>query len=80
LFYFLVHLYVIHLLAVVLTWIRYGKLVAVNPIVGVFPPGYGYSLGMTYLIWIGIVVLLYPLCVWFAGLKQRRADWWLRYL
>jgi uncharacterized membrane protein len=80
LFYFLVHLYVIHLLAVVLTWIRYGKLVPVNPLLSIFPEGYGYSLGMTYLIWIGIVALLYPLCVWFAGLKQRRDDWWLRYL
>ena len=32
------------------------------------------------MIWIGVVVLLYPLCRWFAGVKRRRADWWLSYL
>ena len=21
--------------------------------------------------------MLYPLCKWFAGVKQRRKDWWL---
>jgi hypothetical protein len=26
------------------------------------------------------VLLLYPLCRWFAAVKRRRADWWLSYL
>jgi len=80
LFYFLIHLYVIHLLAVALAWIRYGHLVSVNPLIKVYPPGYGYDLWVVYLIWIGIVALLYPLCLWFANVKQRRHDWWLSYL
>jgi uncharacterized membrane protein len=80
LFYFLIHLYVIHLLAIVLTWIRYGTLVPVNPLLRIFPQGYGYDLGAVYVIWIGIVVLLYPLCLWFSRVKERRQDWWLRYL
>jgi hypothetical protein len=25
------------------------------------------------------VLSLYPLCIWFAGLKQRRSDAWLSY-
>jgi hypothetical protein len=33
-----------------------------------------------YLIWIAVVAALYPLCVWFMGVKQRRDDRWLRYL
>jgi hypothetical protein len=32
-----------------------------------------------YLIWIGVVVILYLPCRWFAGVKQRR-DVWLSYL
>ena len=80
LFYFLAHVYVIHLLAILLTWARYGKLVPVNPLLRIFPPGYGYQLKAVYVIWIAIVALLYPLCLWFARLKQRRSDWWLRYL
>jgi uncharacterized membrane protein len=38
------------------------------------------NLGVVYLWWIGVVVLLYPLCLWFSRLKARRTDWWLSYL
>lgn len=44
------------------------------------PPGSGFSLYVVYLCWIIGVLLLYPLCKWFAGVKQRRRDWWLSYL
>ncbi|HTE45428.1 MAG TPA: hypothetical protein VK636_09315, partial [Gemmatimonadaceae bacterium] len=40
----------------------------------------GFSLGVTYVFWIVGLVLLYPACVWFAGVKRRRRDWWLSYL
>ena len=42
--------------------------------------GIGFNLGVVYLCWIAGVLLLYPLCKWFAGVKQRRRDWWLSYL
>ena len=35
---------------------------------------------MSKSIWIGIVAAMYPLCRWFAGVKQRRTDPWLSYL
>ncbi|TAK26836.1 MAG: DUF1624 domain-containing protein [Myxococcaceae bacterium] len=40
----------------------------------------GLGLGAAYLGWIVVVVGLYPLCRWFAGVKARRRDWWLSYL
>ena len=81
LFYFLAHLYVIHLLTVALALLRYGEPGwLVNPIAGVHPQGYGYDLWVVYLIWIGVVSMLYPMCLWFARLKQRRHDGWLSYL
>jgi uncharacterized membrane protein len=40
----------------------------------------GFNLLVVYLSWIAGVLLLYPLCRWFAGVKQRRKDWWLSYL
>jgi hypothetical protein len=46
----------------------------------VAPPGSGFNLAIVYGCWIAGVVLLYPLCKWFAGVKQRRRDWWLSYL
>src|SRR5438105_10839807 len=44
------------------------------------PQGNGFHLLVVYLSWIGGVLLLYPLCKWFAGVKARRRDWWLSYL
>jgi uncharacterized membrane protein len=44
------------------------------------PHGNGFPLWVVYLSWIGGVLLLYPLCKWFASVKARRRDWWLSYL
>ncbi|HEY6805521.1 MAG TPA: heparan-alpha-glucosaminide N-acetyltransferase domain-containing protein [Pyrinomonadaceae bacterium] len=43
-------------------------------------PDMGFNLAVVYASWITGVLLLYPLCKWFAGVKQRRRDWWLSYL
>jgi uncharacterized membrane protein len=43
-------------------------------------PNMGFNLVVVYISWIVGVLLLYPLCRWFAGVKQRRRDWWLSYL
>jgi uncharacterized membrane protein len=45
-----------------------------------FPKGYGVSLLGVYLIWIALVLILYPLCRWVAAVKARRQDWWLSYV
>ena len=42
--------------------------------------GTGLSLPSVYLVWVLVLVALYPACRWFAGVKQRRTDWWLSYL
>lgn len=44
------------------------------------PPKMGFNLLVVYLCWIAGVLLLYPLCKWFAEVKRRRRDWWLSYL
>ena len=86
LFYFVVHFPLIHLLAVVTCLVRYGTAYWMfeSPDPGNYPftapPGWGYSLPVVYLIWIFVVVAMYPLCRWFAALKQRRGDAWLSYL
>ena len=45
-----------------------------------FPKGFGVGLLGVYLIWIAVVVILYPLCRWVAAVKARRRDWWLSYV
>ena len=80
LFFYLLQWYAAHLLAVVVnaalgrpaSWLLRGA--PWNA-----PQGYGYSLGVVYLMWIVVLVLLYPPCRWFAVLKRRRRDAWLSY-
>ena len=45
-----------------------------------FPPDFGCDLWVAYAVWIAIVVALYPLCRWFASVKERKREWWLSYL
>jgi uncharacterized membrane protein len=87
LFYFIVHLFVIHFLAIPLALFRYGRaafLFTPAPDMGgaanIYPADYGNGLGVVYVLWIAVVVLLYPACLWFARLKERRHDSWLSYL
>ncbi len=86
LFYFVVHFTLIHALAVVVCLVKYGTAhwmfespdLAHYPFTA--PPGWGHSLAGVYLVWALVVTTMYPLCRWFAALKQRRTDAWLSYL
>ena len=84
-FYYLLHFPLIHLLAIVVCYARYGQVhwMFESPTIDKFPitppPGWGFSLPVIYLIWASVVIALYPLCRWFAALKQRRSDAWLSY-
>jgi uncharacterized membrane protein len=83
LFYYLLHLPLIHGLAVLVAYARFGH---ADWMLGspfnwaTAPPGSLFSLPVVYVIWIGVVLLLYPVCVWFADVKRRRRDPWLSYL
>jgi uncharacterized membrane protein len=88
-FYFILHFYLIHVLAVLAAYLRYGSSAArfvFNPLPSMggprelFPANFGYSLWTVYGVWLLVVVLLYPVCRWFANVKSRRRDWWLSYL
>jgi len=84
-FYFLLHIPLIHLIAVTVCYARYGHVhwMFESPTLGQFPitppPNWAHSLPIIYLIWAIVVLTLYPLCLWFAALKQRRNDAWLSY-
>ena len=84
LFFYLLQWFTAHIISIVLHW-AFGKPTAwlfQSPI-DLFsgaPQGTGFNLGVVYLAWIIGVLITYPLCKWFAGVKQRRRDWWLSYL
>lgn len=78
LFFYLLQWAVAHGLGIGLRWVRgqdashlYGAASGSFPA----PAGDGFSLATTYLFWVLGLVLVYPLCAWFARLKQRRRQW-----
>ena len=79
-FYYVVHIYFIHALAVLAALTQgFDASSLFKPMWG-FPETYGFGLGVVYLVWISVVLVLYPACRWFAELKRRRKDVWLSYL
>jgi uncharacterized membrane protein len=82
-FYYILHIFLIHAMAVAaaaimgqpIGWILHGGFENGPP-----PNGYGYGLPIVYLMWLIALVILYFPCNWYAGLKQRRKDWWLSYI
>ncbi len=84
-FFYLLHIPLIHALALIVSGIRLGSIDAWlftnHPMANPPPPdGYTWSLGLLYAIWLVAIVLLYFASRWYAALKARRTDWWLRYL
>jgi uncharacterized membrane protein len=84
-FYYMLHIPLIHALALVVSKIRLGFvspwLFTNHPMGNPEPPeGYVWSLPLLYLIWGIAIVLLYFACRWFAALKAKRHDWWLQFL
>ena len=84
-FFYLLQWVVAHSLALAAAWLA-GKptayLFSNFGLAGPLPPadGIGFGLPMVYFVWLLGLVLLYPLCRWFADVKARRRDWWLSYL
>lgn len=86
-FYYVAHLALAHFIAILMNFARYGSkpfLLLAPPSMGspanLFPGNYGYPLWAVYAVWIALLIALYPACLWFSRLKQRRHDWWLSYL
>jgi uncharacterized membrane protein len=85
LFFYILQWYTAHLIAIGAGLIA-GQSVAylyaspIEKFSGPPPSGVGFRLWVVYVCWAIGVLLLYPLCKWFAGVKSRRRDWWLSYL
>jgi len=85
-FYYIVHLYLIHLTAVIAAAIsghNWMDMILRNR-VNATPElkGYGFNLVTVYIIWIAVILILYPFCKWFGRYKSTHQSryWWLSYL
>ena len=71
-FYYVVHIYLIHALAVATAFALTGALTTT--------PEVNFNLAGVYIVWLMVVVLLYPICRWFSELKESSSGWWWAYL
>jgi uncharacterized membrane protein len=80
LFAYVVHLAIAHLAAGLLgIGLGFGTTILHGFPFG-YPKTWGFALAGTYLAWAGVLLVLYPACLWFSDVKRRRTQWWLRYL
>jgi len=82
LFYYILHIPLIHALALIAASATgYGiDFMLVNAPPWEWPQGYGFDLPVVYLMWVVVIVSLYPACRWFAGVKRKSKNPLLSYL
>jgi uncharacterized membrane protein len=83
LFYYLMHIYVIHVLAIVAA-LAFRQPIFHGSVIADFahrPAGYGHGLPFIYVMWMTAVAILYLPCRWFMEFRANHRDWgWLSYL
>ena len=77
LFYYVLHLFLIHAVAIALAWPAMGVAAVAYPYV---VRGLAYPLPAVYALWVAVVVALYPACRWFANVKRQSRAAWMSYL
>jgi len=83
LFYYVLHLYLLHIMAIVITPVFHqpawhGVVIADH---AQRPLGYGHGLPFVYAMWLLAVAILYFPCRWFMEFRSRHREWtWLSYL
>jgi uncharacterized membrane protein len=82
-FYYIIHFYSIHFLCVIIFFASghtTKEIADLNSFALFRPFHFGYGLAVVYVIWIGLVLLLYKPCKWFNKYKAEHSNWWLSYL
>lgn len=82
-FYYLIHWYLLHSVMFLILFLqgfgwsdlRFGLFFGRPEVKN------GLSLWQVYLVWLGVIILLYPLCRWYGNYKKAHPEkTWLRYL
>ena len=85
LFYYAIHWYVLHVVSLICFLLRGHTMEEGTQFVQVpfryLAPGEGFSLPVVYIVWLSVVIFMYPLCKWYDAYKQAHKEkWWLSYL
>jgi uncharacterized membrane protein len=80
LFFYVIHFFLIHTLSVGLFYLQgFGSKDIVNNLY-FRPKTLGVDLWGVYLVWILVIVIMYPLCKWFGRYKSQHNQWWTSYI
>jgi len=82
-FYYVIHFFIIHIICVAAFFLSgYGTsdIVSQQSPFLFRPAQFGFNLGIVYVIWLLVVIALYPLCRWYNRYKATHDNWWLSYL
>jgi uncharacterized membrane protein len=82
-FYYILHFYLIRVFTVISFYaLGYNSSQIISKESGFLftPKGAGYNLGVVYLIWLALIVILYFPCRWYNKYKKTHHQWWLSYL
>ena len=85
-FYYIIHFYLAHLLAAIVFFARGHSMQDAIQSAQNLPflfiiPNEGFGLAVVYLVWLAVVVALYPVCKWYDRYKSNHKEkWWLSYL
>jgi len=82
LFYYIVHIYLLHIIAGILFFAGGHTLGEINFTYDIpkAPAGFGLHLWQVYLVWLATIVLLYFPCRWYNNYNSTHSYWWLSYL
>jgi uncharacterized membrane protein len=78
--FYVTHIYLAHAIAVAAGAAQGYPASDMLTVFLLLPEGHGVGLPVIYLVWLGVVAALYPLCKRYAALKARSRAWWLSYL
>ncbi len=80
-FYYILHFFLIHILCMIVFFATgYSMSQAATGMMLFRPNEFGFSLGIVYLIWIAVILILYPICKRYSVYKATHDKWWLSYL
>jgi uncharacterized membrane protein len=82
-FFYILHIYLIHTLTVILFYVQgyTSKDIAPQRVPFAFRPDhFGFGLPGVYLLWVAVILILFPLCQWYDNYKTTHKKWWLSYI
>jgi uncharacterized membrane protein len=82
-FFYILHIYLIHSLTVILFFVQGYSEKDIAPQHAPFyfrPDHFGFGLAGVYLLWLAVILILFPFCKWYDNYKTTHKKWWLSYI